>query len=155
VSRNSTSDLPMDSLTIHGVPVGTSRGSTVDPVRCPRWADADTSGSTGTMTRAAVIAPSVRPQRCCVRRQVRAAGVGADRRPEQDSARRETRALGTAATTRGAAVHGGTGRIGHSSSSASRLEMPQFVHPPAQRVMARKCEGTDAPGSRPNRNRLR
>ena len=112
MSRNSTSDLPMDSLTIHGVPVGTSRGSTVDPVRCPRWADADTSGSTGTMTRAAVIAPSVRPQRCCVRRQVRAAGVGADRRPEQDSARRETRALGTAASTRAAAAHGGTGRIG-------------------------------------------
>ena len=31
----------------------------------------------------------------------------------------------------------------------------QFVHPQAQRVMALKCEGTDTPGSRPNRNGAR
>jgi hypothetical protein len=159
VTRNITSALPMDSLTIHGVPFGTPWGSTVDPGARPRWAVADSrAGSGSTMTRAAVIAPRVRPQRCCVRRQVRAAGVGTDRRPREDNARRDPcedpRALGTAAPVRSAA-QGGTGRIGHSSSSASRLEMPHFVHPPAQPVMARKCEGTDAPGSRPNRNRLR
>src|SRR5690348_5945710 len=112
----------MDSLTIHGAPARTSRGSTI-----------------GAMTREAVI--------------------GLPRPVPEDSATRDpckdSFALGTAHLTRRAAAHGGTGRIGHSSSSASRLDMPQFVHPPAQPVMARKCEGTDAPGSRPNRNRLR
>jgi hypothetical protein len=94
----------------------------------------------GAMTRAAVIG---------LRRPVMAED-SATRDPCKDAF-----ALGTAHRTRRAAVLGGTGRIGRSSSSASRLEMPQFVHPPAQPVMARKCEGTDAPGSRPNRNRLR
>ena len=92
--------------------------------------------------------PFSRSRRCCGRRQVRAAGVETDRRPAEDSATwnpcKDASALGTAAPTRAAAAHGGTGRIGLSSSSASRLEMPQFVHPSAQPVMARKCEGTDA-----------
>ncbi|WP_432886003.1 hypothetical protein ACQPYH_02655 [Kribbella sp. CA-245084] len=62
MTRNITSALPMDSLTIHGAPVCTSRGSTVDPGQRPRWAEADAghTGSAGTMTRAAVIAPRAR-----------------------------------------------------------------------------------------------
>jgi hypothetical protein len=118
VTRNITSALPMDSLTIHGAPVCTSRGSTVDPGQRPRWAEADAghAGSAGTMTRAAVIAPLVRPQSGCGRRQVRAAGVETDRRPAEDSDGwnpcKDASALGTAASTRAVAAHGGTGRIG-------------------------------------------
>ena len=121
------SPLPMDSLTIHGAPLGTSRGLTRDPGTRPRWAEAERAraGSAGTMTRAAVIAPWARPQTCCDRRQVRAADVGTGPRPVEGSAARHpckdarAGALGTAASMR-TAVQGGTGRIGLSSSSASR-----------------------------------
>ena len=121
------SPLPMDSLTIHGAPLGTSRGLTRDPGTRPRWAEAERAraGSAGTMTRAAVIAPWARPQTCCDRRQVRAADVGTGPRPVEGSAARHpckdarAGALGTAAPMR-TAVQGGTGRIGLSSSSASR-----------------------------------
>lgn len=66
VTRNITSALPMDSLTIHGAPFSTPWGSTVDPGARPQWAVADSrAGSCGTMTRAAVIAPSIRPQSGC------------------------------------------------------------------------------------------
>src|SRR5690348_15836720 len=37
-------------------------------------------------------------------------------------------------------------------ASSKTAAVAQFVHPPAQPVMALECEGTDAPGSRPNRN---
>ena len=121
------SPLPMDSLTIHGAPLGTSRGLTRDPAARPRWAEAERAraGSAGTMTRAAVIAPWARPQTCCDRRQVRAANVGTGPRPVEGRAARHpckdarAGALGTAVPRRTAA-HGETGRIGLSSSSASR-----------------------------------
>jgi hypothetical protein len=64
----------MDSLTIHGAPLSTSRGPgrvredtalTDDPGTRPPWAEADRAhaGSAGTMTRAAVIAPRPREGR--------------------------------------------------------------------------------------------
>ena len=107
-----TSPHPMDSLTIHGAPLSTSRGpgrvredttATGDPGVRPRWAEADRThtGSAGTMTRAAVIAPRPVKEGSC--------SGGSSR----------TGALGTAAPKRAAACCG-TGRIGLSSSSASR-----------------------------------
>jgi hypothetical protein len=131
------SALPMDSLTIHGAPLSTSRGLTRDPDGRPHWAETGRAhaGSAGTMTRAAVIAPQARPQTCCDRRQVRAADVETGPRPVEGSAGRDpcedtrtgrvpcedagTGALGTAAPKR-TAERGRTGRIGLSSSSASR-----------------------------------
>jgi hypothetical protein len=87
---------PMDSLTIHGNPLGTTRGPAV-AARRPRPLWAETDGA---------------PHR-------------AGRHDDQ----------------------GG----GHRAKDGDA----QFVHPPAQAVMARKCGGTDAPGSRPNRNGVR
>lgn len=57
--RTSCPPLPVNSLTIHGAPLGISRGLTRDPVARPPWAEAEPAytGSAGTMTRAAVIAP--------------------------------------------------------------------------------------------------
>ncbi|TDW97848.1 hypothetical protein EV647_2540 [Kribbella sp. VKM Ac-2566] len=114
VTRNITSALPMDSLTIHGAPFSTPWGSTVDPGARPHWAVADSrAGSGSTMTRAAVIAPRVRPQRCCVRRQVRAAGVGTDRRPQED--KRPPGSLRGPAD----AGDGGTGTVGGTGRNRS------------------------------------
>ena len=135
--RTCLSPLPMDSLTIHGAPLSTSRGLTRDPDGRPSWAEKGRAhaGSAGTMTRAAVIAPWARSQTCCDRGQARAAHVETGPRPAEGSAARDRSkdartgripcedagfgALGTAVPTR-TAERGGTGRIGLSSSSASR-----------------------------------
>ncbi|GAB2665886.1 hypothetical protein GCM10009743_47590 [Kribbella swartbergensis] len=89
------SPLPMDSLTIHGAPLGTSRGPgrvladatrTGDPGAGPPWADADRAcaGSAGTMTRAAVIAPRACPHNP---RELRAERAGAGPRPVTEDSR--------------------------------------------------------------------
>jgi hypothetical protein len=153
------SSLPMDSLTVHGAPLGTSRGPgrvredtarTGDPGAGPPWADADRAraGSAGTMTRAAVIAPWA-----CTHtpREHRAEGEGAGPRPvpeDSRSARREYRdgALGTAAPRR-AAAGGGTGRIGLSSSSASRWRCtvctPSGTAGDGTKVRGHRCAGIE------------
>jgi len=123
-----------------------------DPVARPPWAEAERAhtGSAGTMTRAAVIAPKARPQSCCERRQVRAAGVGTGpRRPTGDGATgdpcTDARTLGTAAPKRTAAH--GTGRIGLSSSSASRWRCtvctPSSTAGDGTKVRGHRCAGIE------------